>query len=149
MISKKLFPIIIFIYFFQYASEMNLNYFNFQKFSKKYMLMHRPSIKKSLIKLSCLQKNNFGHTKSYAKRHRIIKIFLLVWRNVQRQIRGIQIFISFDNFYVLELENSRDLLKVKMSLWCHLPKKQRIFSRISALTSNKRSNQKSSVRESK
>ena len=29
MISKKLFPITIFIYFFQYASERNLNYFNF------------------------------------------------------------------------------------------------------------------------
>ena len=49
MISKKLFPIIIFIYFFQYASERNLNYFNFQKVSKKNVLMQRPSIKKSLV----------------------------------------------------------------------------------------------------
>ena len=32
MISKKLFPIIIFIYFFQYASERNLNHFNFWQF---------------------------------------------------------------------------------------------------------------------
>ena len=49
MISKKLFPIIIFIYFFQYVRERNLNYFNFQKVSKKNVLMHRPSIRKSLI----------------------------------------------------------------------------------------------------
>ena len=48
MISKKLFPIIIFIYFFPYANERNLNYFNFQKVSKKNVLMHRPPIKKSL-----------------------------------------------------------------------------------------------------
>ena len=48
MISKKLFPIIIFIYFFQYVSERNLNYFNFQKVSKKKVPMHHPSIKKSL-----------------------------------------------------------------------------------------------------
>ena len=34
MISKKIFPIIIFIFFFQYVSERNLNYFNFQKVSK-------------------------------------------------------------------------------------------------------------------
>ena len=61
MISKKLFPIIIFIHFYQYASEGNLNYyasegnlnyFNFQKVSKQNVLMHRPSIKKSLPKHS-------------------------------------------------------------------------------------------------
>ena len=50
MISKNLFPIIIFIYFFQYASERNLNYFTFSKVSKKNVLMHHPSIKKSLNK---------------------------------------------------------------------------------------------------
>ena len=49
MISKKLFPIIIFIYFFQYVSERNLNYFKFQKVSKKNVLMHHPSIKKSVV----------------------------------------------------------------------------------------------------
>ena len=48
MISKKLFPVIIFIYFFQYVSERN--YFNFQKVSKKIVLMHHPSIKKSVVK---------------------------------------------------------------------------------------------------
>ena len=48
MISKNLFPIIIFIYFFQYVSERNLDYFNFQKVSKKNVSMHHPYIKKSL-----------------------------------------------------------------------------------------------------
>ena len=52
MISKKLFPIIILIYFFQYVSERNLNYFNFQKVSKKNVPMHHPSIKKSLTYLT-------------------------------------------------------------------------------------------------
>ena len=48
MIAKKTFFIIIFIYFFQYVRERNLNYFNFLKVSKKNVLMHRPSIKKSV-----------------------------------------------------------------------------------------------------
>ena len=49
MISKKIFPIIILIYFFQYVKERNLNYFNFQKVSKtKVLMLHHPCIKKSL-----------------------------------------------------------------------------------------------------
>ena len=62
MISKKLFPIIIFIYFFQYANERNLNYFNSQKVSKKNVLMHRPSIKKSVTQvIYCSKTLKFSH----------------------------------------------------------------------------------------
>ena len=78
MISKKLFPIIILIHFFQYASERNLNYFNFYKFSKKNVLMHRPSIKKSLLQYTdtaSLQSLNLG----------LICLFICLNGQIERQ----------------------------------------------------------------
>ena len=47
MISKKLFPIIIFIYFFQYVSERNLNYFNFWQFFIFHSKMYDWGVRKS------------------------------------------------------------------------------------------------------
>ena len=44
MVSKKLFPVIIFIYIFQYTSKL----FQLLESFKKNVLMHHPSIKKSL-----------------------------------------------------------------------------------------------------
>ena len=84
MISKKLFPIIISIYFFQYAFESNLNYFNFQKFSKKNVLMHRPSIKKSLPQHSTvgsvlgpfLTSADHATKKTQVRNHHVVRNFL-------------------------------------------------------------------------
>merc|ERR1712008_580508 len=45
MIAKKLFFTIIFIHFFQYVRERNLNYFHHLQISKKNVLMHRPVAK--------------------------------------------------------------------------------------------------------
>ena len=47
MISKKIFPIIIFIYFFQYVNERNLNYFNFWQFLIFHSKMYDWVIRKS------------------------------------------------------------------------------------------------------
>ena len=115
MISKKLFPIIIFIYFLQYVSERNSNYFNFQKVSKKNVLMHRPSIKKSLPQVP-LNTRNFCLMLNPKKVGITNLVTMPVLINFLSRFTLHLSFIVFENKYLPQLTIKNLLLHLEVAI---------------------------------